>query len=87
MSVIAVEVKGKKPVAVFDVTANVTATPVGAGLLDLVVDLPKAAKKSKFLVLQVVHDEGVDPILGPVAHLGRIMFSIKGGGDDDDDDD
>ena len=84
VSVTAVEVKNGKAVATFDVTLDTDWTPVSTGLRDMTVELPKAAKKAKYLVLRVVHDEGTVSPIGPVAHFCRIMFAINGGGGDDD---
>ena len=74
------------PVTVVDVTSSTTTANVaGTGILDVDVDLPKSVKSAKLFQFNVVHVHAPDPILGPVAHFGSIVF--KRGGDDDGDDD
>jgi hypothetical protein len=74
ISVKASDLKQGAPLAFQDVTANATVTPASLGLLDVNLDLPKAAKDATVFEFRVRHSHGVIPPLGNVGHVGIAVF-------------
>ena len=61
---------GKAPVSFQDVTGSATSSSGGTGKIVVNIELPKNQKKAKIFKFNVEHDHGIDPIIGPVVHVG-----------------
>ena len=68
---------GKNPITFTDVTGSSSDAPAGTGKLIVTVNLPKGLKDGKIFEFRVSHDDGIDPILGPVKHFGASTVHIS----------